>query len=39
MQHHISEERKTPMFWLVVILEDIIMLKINLQGLQKYVHN
>ena len=39
MQHHISEERRTPIFWLVAILEDITMFKINLQGLQKYVHN
>jgi len=38
MQHRISEDRRTPMFWLVAILEDIIMFKINLQGLQKYVH-
>jgi len=27
------------MFWLVAILDYIIMFKINLQGLQKYVHN
>jgi len=29
MQQNISEERNTPMLWLVVTLEDIIMFKIN----------